>query len=335
MISLSVIIPSLNRSAFLKDAIKSILSQDFPENRYEIIIIDNGSTDDTKTMVESFTTTRTPKIRYFFEKRPGLHVGRHRGAKEARGDILVFADDDIVATPSWLSSIWKAFEESDVVLAGGNNLPLYESEPQEWLSHFWVECKYGRYLGFLSLIDFKKEKREISPFYVFGCNFSIRKNILFELGGFHPDKMPQNLIRFRGDGETYVSRGIEDLGLKALFHPGATVYHRVLASRMTKEYFCQRSFEMGVGSSFSEIRKNKGLDDFRGMTCKVWLRKALTLAGQVRRLVGNRREPVEVRRIRRAIYEAHLKGRVYHRAEVKKDPRLLAYVLKDNYLEEI
>ncbi len=338
MISLSVIIPTLNHSAFLKDAVESVICQDFPRSRYEIIIIDNGSTDDTKIVVESFLTANTPDIRYFFEKRPGLHIGRHLGAKVARGDILIFADDDIIATPTWLSSIWYTFKEFNAVLVGGNNLPLYESGSQEWLNYFWLQCKSGKYLGFLSLINFKKEIQEISPLYIFGCNFSIRKDILFKVGGFHPDKMPQDLIRFRGDGETYVSRQIKDLGLKAFFHPGATVYHRVPASRMTKEYFCRRSFEMGIEISFSEIRKNKGLDNFRDirnikklLTHQVLTRKALTLVRHFKYLIRNKGEPVKVRKIRRAIFEAYLEGKAYHRNEVKKDPELLAYILKDNY----
>ena len=119
----------------------------------------------------------------------------------------------------------------------------------------------------------------------------------FELGGFNPDKVPENLIRFRGDGETYVSQRIKDLGLKTLFHPGATVYHRVPASRVTKDYFCRRSFEIGIESSFSEIRKNKSLDNSGHISCKAWVRKALTLALQVKHWVINKREPVEVGKI--------------------------------------
>jgi len=94
-----------------------------------------------------------------------------------------------------------------------------------------------RILIYLSILDLGDTIKTINPYHVFGCNFSIRKKILLEAGGFHPDAMPQELIRFRGDGESHVSRYILVHGYKTLYHPKASVYHLVTHNRMTEDYF--------------------------------------------------------------------------------------------------
>ena len=120
----------------------------------------------------------------------------------------VFCDDDIKASPTWLEGILESFKDPEIKLVGGNNLPDYETKPPNWLLSLWIPVQWGRILPYYSLLDFNTEAIEISPYFVWGCNFAIRKSIIFELGGFNPDGMPKNLIKFRGDGETVVSKGI-------------------------------------------------------------------------------------------------------------------------------
>src|SRR5262249_31079384 len=147
------------------------------------------------------------RLRYVYDASPGLHVGRHHGFREAEGDILVFIDDDIEAFPTLLSSIEEAFEDNEVALVGGKCLPKYDGRVPEWLSAMWVPNSRGeRSFGYLSLIDLGEVPKRVDPLLVFGCNFSIRRAVLTEAGGFHPDGFPEQLTRFRGDGETYVSR---------------------------------------------------------------------------------------------------------------------------------
>ncbi|MFM8270674.1 MAG: hypothetical protein ACKN9V_10845, partial [Pseudomonadota bacterium] len=95
------------------------------------------------------------------------------------------------------------------------------------------------------------------PNLVWGCNFSIRKELLIAANGFHPDGMPKELIRFRGDGETHVSRFVAKTGMKTIFHPGASVFHKVTQERMTFEYFRQRGFNHGISDSFTNLRSQK------------------------------------------------------------------------------
>jgi glycosyltransferase involved in cell wall biosynthesis len=123
-LNLSVIIPTRNRANYLKNAFESIKNQSLPSNEYEVIVVDNGSTDNTKQIVEEFNSN-VQNIRYFFDATPGLHIGRHIGLKESQSDILVYADDDIEAFPTWLEGIWESFQDNNVALVGGKNLPKW------------------------------------------------------------------------------------------------------------------------------------------------------------------------------------------------------------------
>lgn len=190
---------------------------------------------------------------------PGLHTGRHAGMEAAKGEILVFADDDIEALPTWLKSIKKCFSDPLVAMVGGNNYPMFLQNPPKWILNLWKRHNFSGYRAIpaLSVVEFCKASIEISPYWVWGCNFAIRKDVLLAAGGFHPDGMPEDLIRFRGDGETHVSRFVAESNMKCVFHPGASVYHKIPASRMTYQYFFQRGFNQGVSDSYTDLRTGK------------------------------------------------------------------------------
>lgn len=254
MIILSVIIPTRNRADLLRLALQSLQSQTLPTDSFEVLVIDNGSTDNTKQDALSFQQ-ESGNIRYFFDPTPGLHVGRHLGMKMAKSDILVYADDDIEAFPTWLEGIVESFQDREIALVGGKNLPKFESAPTDWILKMWEKDNHGdRILGYLSIIDLGEEKKEISPYHVFGCNFSIRKSVLQEAGGFHPDAMPPDLVQYRGDGETHVSKFIENRGYRTIYNARASVFHTVPKERLTEAYFCKRAYLQGISDSYTQIR---------------------------------------------------------------------------------
>ena len=122
--SISVIVPTRNRVQSLKSCLASLVRQKPGGRAFEVLVIDNGSSDDTRSATREFEKEHN-SIRYFFEPRPGLHEGRHRGMKEATGEVLVFLDDDIEAQDGWLAAIGKTFDDPAIALAGGNNLPKF------------------------------------------------------------------------------------------------------------------------------------------------------------------------------------------------------------------
>ena len=137
---LSCCIPTLNRSKSLARAVRSLCNQILQPGSFEILIIDNGSSDNTKTEAEGVMREMSlHRIRYFLEPEPGLLSGRHRGALESDGEILIFLDDDIEAIPGYLQAILDAFQDPAVQLVGGPNLPNYRicatSMDRELLEH--------------------------------------------------------------------------------------------------------------------------------------------------------------------------------------------------------
>ncbi len=331
MIQLSVIIPTRNRCQSLKGVLESIVTQSFPKENFEVIVVDNGSTDDTRSVVDEFSGQLN--MQYHFDDRPGLHNGRHDGMRLSHGDILVFADDDIEALPTWLEGITESFQDKSVVLVGGKILPKYEEQPPFWILEKWYQlCEYGHCLPELSLIDFGEERREIPAQYVFGCNFSIRKQILHSSSGFHPDGMPFELIQYRGDGETYVSNYITEHHLKTIYNPLASVYHLVPTSRLTIDYFKKRAFCQGVEMSYIDKRykTNNNPTVKRGGKISKWFR-IITGLETYRQLKTIQNKP-SLTEIEKQISQSYSIGYQYHDTLYHSDKSLHEWVHQNNYL---
>ena len=329
---LSVIIPTRNRCQWLKDTIKSVSNQSLSPDSYEIIVVDNGSIDNTKAVVNTLKKRNRAQVRYVHENRPGLHNGRHSGLKKARGEILVYVDDDIIAAPIWLEMILKTFAADDVALVGGKVLPKWEGEVPQWISLFKNEIEFGWTIGYLSLLDFGNASKEIPGKYVFGCNFSVRKDVLVDCGGFHPDGMPEELIQYRGDGETALAQSIQARGYKIMYEPKALVYHRVPPKRLTVEYFCRRAFNQGVSESYTEIRHQHGLD--RASLPSSDLKATFVTRTKVllRKFFSKKIPPQNVLHpIRLQIAKAREAGKSFHRNKVTHDQEFLKYVLQKTY----
>lgn len=326
---ISVVFPTRNRAALLSAALDSLTRQTLPVDRFEVLVVDNGSTDATPEVAQAFQE-RLGNLRYFLAPRPGLHVGRHRGMQEARGDVLVFADDDIEALPTWLAAIETVFSDSQVAMAGGNNLPLFLQPPPAWLQAMWDQATVpgGRALPPLSLLELRDGQLQFSPYHVFGCNFAIRKSVLQAAGGFHPDGVPRDLIRFRGDGETHVSQFVLDSGLKCVFDPAASVHHKVTPERMTHAYFRQRGFDHGVSDSYSALRRPGSGEQASPASAP------RRLAGWGLRQLRHWTMDGQHRAAVRALAAGYQEGYAYHQRVYREDPEVRAWVHKPNYYEE-
>jgi glycosyltransferase involved in cell wall biosynthesis len=300
----------------LQKALVSLQGQPLALTDFEIIVVDNGSTDNTRALVSELKK-ETNNIHYCFENRPGLHVGRHLGARLARGEILSFIDDDVEVFPTWLEGIIDSFQDNSIKMAGGKNLPKFEQLPPRWILEIWNGDSDRRILDVLSILDLGDEVKLIDPLLVFGCNFSIRKSVLLEAGGFHPDGMPRELVRYRGDGETHVARHLKGKSYHALYHPKASVYHMISSNRMTEEYFKQRSFLQGISDSYTSIRSHR-------KNMRIYFKFLKYLVCSIN----------SGARITTKMQGAYFKGYMYHRNQVKRDPSLFQWVMREDYREQ-
>lgn len=322
---ISVIIPTRNRADLLEQALLSIQDQDLRPDFFEVLIIDNGSTDHTKEVFNKFRVSLS-NSKYFFVSDPGLHEGRHRGLIEAQNDILVFADDDIVAKPSWLAAYSEVFQDTAVSMAGGNNLPLYMREPPKWINKLWDRSENSgvRQIPQFSVIEIEGPARRHDPHLVWGCNFAVRKGVVIEAGGFHPDGMPRDLIHLRGDGETHISNYVKENNLVCMFHPEATVFHKVTESRMTVRYFYERGYGQGISNSFSSLRVKllRGQSIYQAFPLKLFLSLLSSCSISLLKLCV----------ASAAYYWGQLRGYYFHQRKCRKDEGLIEWISRENYL---
>jgi hypothetical protein len=313
---LSVAIPTCNRAGQLAGLLDSLAVQQEPGFAWEVLVVDNGSTDRTAEVAAERAQDFPAPLRLVAEPRPGLHQGRHSGAREARGTIVAYLDDDMELAPTWLRGALPILEDQAEAV-GGRILPRYldGAVPPAWVAHFYADCPYGRLCCYLGLLDYGDAVKPISPFYIFGGNAFLRRDLIFSLGGFHPDGMPAELMRLRGDGETALMQRFADAGLRAAYAPEATAYHLISPGRLTPEYFAKRAYAQGVSDAFTRVRAAGRVPDDTP--------PALSLPPP-----GD-----PAREIKTQVNAAYASGFAWYLAEVAADPALLAHALRDNFLD--
>ncbi|WP_198032529.1 glycosyltransferase family 2 protein [Aerolutibacter daejeonensis] len=330
-VTASIVIPTRNRAETLYACLNSLVNQTIPTEQFEVIVVDNGSNDHTSDVVSEYANALN--LSYVYTRVLGLHVGRHEGMRRAKADILIFADDDIEANPNWIRTIVDSFDAPEVALVGGNNHPMFECAPPDWLMRWWQRPVHkGRALGYLSILDFGRGQFEIDPGYIWGCNFSIRRDVLLAAGGFHPDALPSDRLRFRGDGETHVSNYIRKSKHLALFNSDASVRHRVPAARMRPDYIAQRAYAQGISDSYTHARSSGGPESGPSQVARRLTRLRSHLQQRLKGLLPND----EVGRVLWATQltarSAYHQGYNFHQRELRRDPALLEWVLRKDYL---
>lgn len=235
----SVIICTYNRSAMLGDSIRAIRSQDFPSHAYEIIVVDNNSTDNTQQVVEALQSDSQVEIRYLFESRQGLSFARNSGIQAARGEVVAFVDDDIDAEKFWLKEVVDAFSPPDVACVGGPIRPVWLTEKPDWLTEEWY--------GYLSVSEFASARSRgefVGPEYPWGANIAFRRSVINEIGGF-----PTNLGRIGttllSGEEVALCMKIEEQGYRIGYAPNAIIHHKIPPERLRKRWYYRRTYWHG------------------------------------------------------------------------------------------
>ena len=244
-IRISALIPTYNREKYLIKALQSLLDQTLPAEEYEIIVIDNRSTDTTKRIVtEDFA--HIPNLRYLYEPVAGLNQARNTGWTNARGKYVAFIDDDAIACPQWLEKIIDVFETMNPKpgCVGGKVEAIWESPRPTWLA--------DEMLPYLTVFDWSNKPIELNnPQFLAGANFSFPKQLLELIDGFKAgvDRVGGKLL---SNGDIMIERQLHELGYSCFYHPEISVQHHVPASRLTQKWFLQRVFWQGVSDAVME-----------------------------------------------------------------------------------
>jgi glucosyl-dolichyl phosphate glucuronosyltransferase len=185
---ISIVISTYNRAPRLAGALAALLAQQAPGLPYEIIAVDNNSTDDTRQVIERFQrdlqrqghTDR--ELRYVFEGQQGVSYGRNAGLRVARAPLLAFTDDDMRMAPDWVRQLKQCFDaHPNYGYLGGRVLPQWLCEPPAWLTpRHWAPVALLDYGQTPQPIDGEHERVLIT------ANFAIRRAVLESIGGFSP-----------------------------------------------------------------------------------------------------------------------------------------------------
>jgi glycosyltransferase involved in cell wall biosynthesis len=300
-LTFSVIICTHNRSHYLTDCLTSVLEQQYPSERYEIIIVDNASTDNTRQLVATLRTEEkdSPCLQYVYEPRLGLNHARNTGAVAANGAILAYIDDDAVADPNWLAALAKAYKmsESDRVCIGGRVELWWEGGRPEWLPR---ELE-GYYSGTRHLGNTMRQLKQGE--YPIGANLSLPRALLLETGGF-PAPLGRLGDSLLSNEEVSLCKRLIDIEARIFYAPEAVVYHRVPAARATQRWLLRRAHWQGISDVLLE-------EEFNESTRLALLRHSLgTLSHAMRDLSHIARAHLRADPAKALLYAVYLAGRL-------------------------
>lgn len=247
--SCSIIICTRNRAESLKQTLYSVLQQQYDDDKAEVIVVDNGSTDQTQRIVESFVSA-TPyyPVRYVLESTLGLSHARNCGMKQARGEIVIFLDDDALPRKTnWVQRLVSAYNDPRVSAAGGDLEPIWP----DGMRPVWVHDLLLYSLG-LTQFDHAEITETHYPLYPWGANLSYRKERIQRLGGFAPQLGRMGDTLLSGE-ETELCLRLEKAGEKIVYVPDAVVDHVIAPGRVTIESFKHHAACQGISEARIEV----------------------------------------------------------------------------------
>jgi glycosyltransferase involved in cell wall biosynthesis len=226
-----------NRAESLKKTLDSFVGMTVPNNiSWELLIIDNNSSDHTKNLVKEFHDNAQLPIRYFLEERQGLSHARNRGIREASGEIIAFTDDDVIIDKLWLQNIGKDFKILAAACIGGKILPIWEHEPPAWLSK--------EFYSYLALLDLGEEYVRLTKPTLWGANFSVRSAMFKKYGLFNTD-VGRTPTKLYGLEETFFIETLIQNKETVMYSPYMLVHHCIPKKRLKKSYFRKWHFDQG------------------------------------------------------------------------------------------
>jgi glycosyltransferase involved in cell wall biosynthesis len=273
----SVVLTTYNRARVLSSAIEGLLDQDLTPTRYEIIIVDNNSTDDTRQVVESFRS-RADNVRYLFEARQGISFGRNAGVRAARAPLIAFTDDDVRVARDWIRTIVSVLESHpEVVGVGGKVLPDWSGPWPTWLTReHWSP---------LALVDHGE-----TPFYVTAsrrvclitANAAYRREVFDRFGLFSLD--------VQGVEDHELLLRVWRAGEQGLYWPWLTATALIDPDRMRRRYHRRWHRRHGrfLARMHDEEFERTRMGRFLGVPAHIYRRLAAHLGGWIAALIRGR-----------------------------------------------
>ena len=236
----SVVICTYNRAAGLASVLDDLSRQeDISALRWELLVIDNNSTDGTRALVEDRMAHGTLPLRYAFEGEQGKSRAMNRGIVESRGAIIVFTDDDVDIPSTWLAAILKPFTDPECMGVGGKVHPDWSVEVPEWASD---SEPYRMMAAIVQYTNGRDARGQIAP--PIGANCAFRREVFERHGNFRVDLGHSGGDPIPGEDIEF-GRRLMHHGERIEYAPDAVMSHPVTNSRLTRNYFERWYFQRG------------------------------------------------------------------------------------------
>lgn len=239
----TVLICTYNRSALLAETLDTLALTVAPTLTWDVIVVDNNSTDDTRSVVTDRIAGFPVTLRYLFEATQGKSNALNVGIAASDADVIAFTDDDVRVCPRWLAAGCEPLvAERQYAYTGGPVFPIWESPCPSWLDTGRADL-----WGTLAILDYGSEgfcfeDRKRIPV---GANMAVRRQLIDRIGGFEPelDRKGHSLL---GQGQAEFFCRSRAAGARGLYVPDMVIEHHVPSPRVTLEYFRRWWFWKGI-----------------------------------------------------------------------------------------
>lgn len=247
----SVVIATYNRAADLRATLTSLAGLT-PDGPWEVLVVDNNSTDDTRAVVEAAAQSFPTELRYLRETRQGRSPALNAGITAARGAIIATTDDDVRVPAGWLNAAARGLERLQADYVGGRVLPIWGAPRPSWLTD-----RGGRQWAVIALLDYGWEPREFRTRAPLGVNMAFRRRAFERAGLFDPDTGRKAGTLLGQEVREWCIRA-RRAGVRGFYLPDMVLEHRIPAERLTKSYFRRWFYWRGVSRAM--LYQRAGLD---------------------------------------------------------------------------
>ncbi len=238
---LTAIICTYNRAKYIGGLLESVAKNDLAKSAYEIVLVDNNSTDNTREICEVFAKAhKDVQFRYVLEPEQGLSAARNKGIKEAKGDVIVYIDDDALVDTDYLRTYAEWFEAHPETMAcGGPIEPLYETKEPSWMTPY-TKALLTAWMNYGDKVREYPKGR-----YPGGGNAAYRKEVFDKVGLFNTalGRKGGNLM---GSEEKDIFDKMHSLGMQVLYLPTPILHHIIPQAKLEPDYFNRLTTQIGI-----------------------------------------------------------------------------------------
>lgn len=250
---LTAIICTYNRAKYIGPLLESVAKNDLAKSEYEIVLVDNNCTDNTREICEAFAKAhKDVNFRYVTEPEQGLSAARNKGIKEAKGEVIVYIDDDALVDTWYLRTYAECFAmHPETMACGGPIEPLYETEEPSWMTPY-TKALLTAWMNYGDKVREYPKGR-----YPGGGNAAYRKEVFDKVGLFNTalGRKGGNLM---GSEEKDIFDKMQALGMQVLYLPTPVLHHIIPQTKLEPDYFNRLTTQIGISERQRTLAIGKG-----------------------------------------------------------------------------